>query len=113
MHTFENQPSTPQKPAATTEDADAATLAAQRCITRARAALVMEHPFFGSLALRLRYKADSSCADMWTDGKTLGYNPAFSTALSQNIYRGIQRRKKCRKKDEQAHPEPEKSLYME
>ena len=88
MHTFENQPSTPQKPAATTEDADAATLAAQRCITRARAALVMEHPFFGSLALRLRYKADSSCADMWTDGKTLGYNPAFSTALSQKTLVG-------------------------
>lgn len=43
----------------------------------------MEHPFFGSLALRLRLKADPTCADMWTDGKTLGYNPAFSTALSQ------------------------------
>ena len=72
-----------QKPAATAADADAATLAAQHCITRARAALVMEHPFFGSLALRLRFKADPTCVDMWTDGKTLGYNPAFSTALSQ------------------------------
>ena len=60
-----------------------ASSAAQHCITRARAALVMEHPFFGSLALRLRLKADPACADMWTDGKTLGYNPAFSTALSQ------------------------------
>ena len=103
MHTFENQqqprtvsaacaspllhqpPQLPnqQKPAAATADTDDATLTAQHCITRARAALVMEHPFFGSLALRLRFKADPTCADMWTDGKTLGYNPAFSTALSQ------------------------------
>lgn len=80
MHTFENQHPDQQKAVPTITDA---TLAAQHCITRARAALVMEHPFFGSLALRLRYKADPSCTDMWTDGKTLGYNPAFSTALSQ------------------------------
>ncbi|NCB23265.1 MAG: hypothetical protein EOM56_10595 [Deltaproteobacteria bacterium] len=56
--------------------------AAEQHITRARAALVMEHPFFGSLALRLRLKADPNCADMWTDGKTLAYNPVFATALS-------------------------------
>ena len=80
MHTFENQHPDQQKADTTITDA---TQAAHHCITRARAALVMEHPFFGSLALRLRYKADPSCADMWTDGKTLGYNPAFSTALSQ------------------------------
>ena len=55
---------------------------AQQIITRARASLVMEHPFFGSLALRLRLKADPACADMWTDGKTLVYNPAFAAALS-------------------------------
>ena len=55
---------------------------AQQLITRARASLVMEHPFFGSLALRLRLKADPACADMWTDGKTLVYNPAFAAALS-------------------------------
>lgn len=55
---------------------------AEHSITRARAALVMEHPFFGSLALRLRFKADPACADMWTDGKTLAYNPTFATALS-------------------------------
>ena len=102
MHTFENQQSRPDSAACTSHplqqaqqpqppqelapaatNANDATLAALHCITRARAALVMEHPFFGSLALRLRFKADPSCADMWTDGKTLGYNPAFSTALSQ------------------------------
>ena len=55
---------------------------AEQRITRARAALVMEHPFFGSLALRLRLKADPACADMWTDGKTLAYNPIFAAALS-------------------------------
>ena len=55
---------------------------AEQRITRARAALVMEHPFFGSLALRLRLKADPDCPDMWTDGKTLAYNPLFAAALS-------------------------------
>jgi hypothetical protein len=37
--------------------------------------LVLGHPFFGAMALRLALVQDPACADMWTDGVTLGYNP--------------------------------------
>lgn len=50
-------------------------------MTRARSALVLDHPFFGSLALRLKFKEDPSCRDLWTDGKTLGYNPLYASTL--------------------------------
>ena len=66
-------------------------------ITRARAALVMEHPFFGSLALRLRLKADPACADMWTDGKTLAYNPIFAATLSAQSLVGATQMHRVRK----------------
>ena len=72
----------PAKDLAGSQSAAAAYAGAEHRITRARASLVMDHPFFGSLALRLRLKADPACADMWTDGKTLAYNPAFAAALS-------------------------------
>ena len=72
----------PAKDLAGPQSAAAAYAGAEHRITRARASLVMDHPFFGSLALRLRLKADPACADMWTDGKTLAYNPAFAAALS-------------------------------
>ncbi|MBO6171142.1 MAG: hypothetical protein J6N67_03150, partial [Desulfovibrio sp.] len=55
--------------------------AARNALTRARASLVAEHPFFGALALRLRFRPDPACADLWTDGKTLAFNPAFASAL--------------------------------
>lgn len=56
---------------------------ALRAMTRARSALVLDHPFFGSLALRLKFKEDPSCRDLWTDGKTLGYNPVYAAALPE------------------------------
>lgn len=57
---------------------------AVRALTRARSALVMEHPFFAALALKLRFKADMQCRDLWTDGRLLGYNPAFAATLPEN-----------------------------
>ena len=72
----------PAEPPVAANSAVAPFAVAEQRITRARAALIMEHPFFGSLALRLRLKADPACADMWTDGKTLAYNPTFAAALS-------------------------------
>lgn len=52
-------------------------------ITRARAALVMDHPFFAAIVLRLRLKSDASCRDLWTDGRVLGFNPVYANALSE------------------------------
>lgn len=47
-----------------------------RKLIRARMELVLGHPFFGAMALRLLPRPDSGCVDLWTDGETLGYNPA-------------------------------------
>lgn len=58
-------------------------------MARARAELVMDHPFFGSLALRMRLAPDPDCAGMWTDGRTLGYRPALVEALPLNTAVGL------------------------
>lgn len=50
-------------------------------MTRARAALVMEQPFFATLALRLHLTPDPGCRDIWTDGKVLAFNPLFAAGL--------------------------------
>ena len=62
--------------------------AARKALTRARANLVAEHPFFGALALRLRFRSDRACADLWTDGKTLAFNPAFASAIGDDALTG-------------------------
>ena len=59
-------------------------------MTRARAALVMEQPFFATLALRLGLKADPGCRDLWTDGKELAFNPLFAASLPQDKLVGAQ-----------------------
>ena len=59
-------------------------------MTRARAALVLDHPFFGSMALRLTLRPDPSCRDLWTDGRTLGFNPTYAAALSEAALIGAQ-----------------------
>ena len=50
-------------------------------LTRARVSLVMEHPFFAVLAIRLTFKEDASCRDFWTDGRSLGFNPVYAATL--------------------------------
>ena len=57
---------------------------------RARAALVLDHPFFGSIALRLTLQPDPTCSDLWTDGRTLGFNPSYAAALSEAALIGAQ-----------------------
>lgn len=56
---------------------------AARALSRARAALITREPFFGSLVLGLRLEADETCRQLWTDGTTLGYHPAFAAGISQ------------------------------
>ncbi len=63
---------------------------ARTAMTRARAKLVLDHPFFGSLALRLNLAEDENCRDLWTDGKTLACNPLYACALSEDKLVGAQ-----------------------
>ncbi len=46
-------------------------------VIAARAAMLLDCPFFGVLALSLRLQEDSTAPTAWVDGKTLGFNPAF------------------------------------
>lgn len=50
---------------------------------RIRTALILEHPFFGSLALRMRLGCDNSCADFWSNGRELVCNPVYAASLSE------------------------------
>ncbi len=63
---------------------------AHEIMQKARSELLLSHPFFGSLALKLTLKEDTHCKDLWTDGKTLGYNPLFISVLSAEQVLAVQ-----------------------
>ena len=58
------------------------TLASVVRIQKARTALLLDHPFFGTLLFRLGARARSSIATMATDGVSLYFNPEFVEGLS-------------------------------
>jgi predicted metal-dependent peptidase len=58
-------------------------------LIKARAGLVLDQPFFGSLALRLKIVEDNSCKTGWTDGESLGFNPAFVEGLTLDQTKGF------------------------
>lgn len=72
------------------DDLPALERRALTAMIRARAALVLRQPFFGSLVLHLDLKADSSCRHLWTDGRTLGFNPAWAATLPHERLVGAQ-----------------------
>lgn len=62
---------------------------ARERITIARTNLVIDHPFFGVLALRLTVLEDPTCETAWTDGDTLGFNPDFIQSLKMDEVMGV------------------------
>lgn len=58
-------------------------------IIQARANLVLDECFFGSLALRLKLVVDPTCKTFWTDGQRLGFNPEYAANLSLAEVTGI------------------------
>ncbi|MBN3776607.1 hypothetical protein G3O06_03380 [Burkholderia sp. Ac-20345] len=58
-------------------------------IAKQRTALVLDHPFIGALALRLKAREDPSCKTFWTDGESLGYNPVYAAGLTDLQIRGV------------------------
>jgi predicted metal-dependent peptidase len=58
------------------------TLSSVVRIQKARTALLLDHPFFGTLLFRLGAQARSSIATMATDGVSLYFNPEFVETLS-------------------------------
>ena len=51
-------------------------------IVKARAGLILDQPFFGSLALRLTPKADAGAETLWTNGREIGFNADYIDSLS-------------------------------
>jgi len=60
-------------------DADRAET--MRRVTKARTTLVLDHPFFGALALRLDMLVDDNCPTAATNGKYIKWGPAFVAKL--------------------------------
>ena len=56
-------------------DADEARV--QRLMAKARTALVLEHPFIGSIALNMPFKIDYNIPTAATNGKEVRFNPFF------------------------------------
>ncbi len=58
-------------------------------IVRARTGLVLDHPFFGHLALGMKLEEDRKCDTAWSDGITLGYNPVYVDMLPHEKLKGL------------------------
>lgn len=58
---------------------------ANKRLTKARAALIIDQPFFGSLALRLLLVEDNSMPTLAVDGKHVFYNAEFINSLSHSL----------------------------
>jgi predicted metal-dependent peptidase len=58
-------------------------------IQKARTALLLDHPFFGSLLFRLGGRVSNSIQTMATDGVSLFYNPAFVETLNAAELAGV------------------------
>ena len=57
--------------------------------TKARANLVLDQAFFGSLLLKLKLIPDVSHPTMWVNGKELGYSPRFVNKLSMSQLKAV------------------------
>jgi len=60
-----------------------------RRMVQARTALLLDQPFFGVLALHLELVEDPTCQTAWTDGKRLGFSPAFVDKQTQDQLVGL------------------------
>lgn len=59
-------------------------MTAMERVMQARVALVLDQPFFGVLALRLKLVEDPGCGTAWTDGVHMGYDPAFVNNITNS-----------------------------
>lgn len=58
------------------------TMTANEKVMQARVALVLDQPFFGVLALRLKLVENPGCGTAWTDGVHMGYDPEFVNRIT-------------------------------
>lgn len=58
-------------------------------ITKAKVQLILGHPFFATLALKMQYQEDCAIPTANIDGKTIRYNPQFIENLSMDETKGV------------------------
>jgi len=64
-------------------------MSAESLLLKARTALLMEQPFFGTLAIRLKPVADESIETAATDGARLIYSPSYISKPSPPQLKGL------------------------
>lgn len=63
---------------------------ARQKMIKARSGLVLEHPFFANLALRLEMREDPGCRTAWSDGRVMAYNPLYIESMPLEKVKGLQ-----------------------
>lgn len=58
-------------------------------MTVARTQLLLDHPFFGSLSLRLRLEPNEKIPTMSVDGRVIEYSPAWVNEISPGLTRAV------------------------
>lgn len=49
---------------------------------KAKQRILLDHRFFAALMMRMSWKEDTSCKTAWTDGRQVGWNPAYVDKLT-------------------------------
>jgi predicted metal-dependent peptidase len=58
-------------------------------IRLARSHMVMDQPWFGHMACSLDLVEDRGCKTFFTDGKVIGFNPAYAETLTEGETQGV------------------------
>lgn len=58
-------------------------------LLKVRTHLLLDAPFFGTLAMRLKLIEDPTCRTMWVDGVHLGYNPKYVESITDEELKGL------------------------
>lgn len=72
-----------------TKDIDAIVEKSKKLMYRALAGLILDEPFFASLALRLKMEADLETETAKTDGTYIRYNPVWVATLTTDLIKGL------------------------
>lgn len=81
------QPKDPQS--LTEKEREQLSALAKTYMTEARTALILDDPFFGVMAMKLELVEDWTAETWWTDGVSLGYNPAFTCEINRLERKGV------------------------
>lgn len=49
---------------------------------KAKQRVLLDHRFFASMMMRMKWKEDPTCETAWTNGREVGYNPTFIEKLT-------------------------------